>query len=166
MLRPPLPRLNAFTILELLVVLVVSALLFGLAFAALRLVQRQQQRIERHSAQLGQISTWQAILAADFRASRRVELAHDRIRCERADGPIFYTYSYPDSTLVREQGDVLDTLHLPIRNCTYWWQGQARTSGLIDELALLGVAAQDTFYLQAATSYPAQQLVPPFSGMP
>ena len=164
--RPLLPRLKAFTILELLVVLVVSALLFGMAFAALHLVQRQQQRIERHSARLGQISTWQATLAADFRASQRVELANDRLRCERADGPIFYTYSYPDSALVREQGDMLDTLRLPIRNCTYWWQGQARTAGLIDELALLGVTAQDTFYLQAAIRYPAQQLVPPFSGMP
>ena len=164
--RPLLPRLKAFTILELLVVLVVSALLVGMAFAALRLVQRQQQRIERHSALLGQISTWQATLAADFRASQRVELAHDRIRCQRADGPIFYTYSYPDSTLVREQGDVLDTLPLPIRGCTYWWQGQARTSGPIDEVALLGVAVHDTFYLQAAISYPAQQQVLPFSGMP
>lgn len=164
--RPPLPRLKAFTVLELLVVLVVSALLFGMALAALRLVQRQQQRIEGRSAVLGQISTWQATMAADFRASQSVELAHDRIRCQRADGPIFYTYSYPDSTFVREQGEVSDTLRLPIRACAYWWQGQARTAGFIDELTLLGVAAQDTFYFQAKAYYPAQQQLLPFSTTP
>ncbi len=164
--RPLPPRLEAFTILELLVVLVVSSLLFGMAYGALRLVQRQQQTIERHSAALGQISTWQAALAADFRASTTVELTQDRMRCQRPDGPVFYTYYYADSTFVREQGEVIDTLRLPIRGCTYWWQGQARTTGLIDEVTLLGVTAQDTFYLQATSLYAAQQLVPPFSITP
>lgn len=161
LLRPR--RLNAFTILELLVVLVISALLFGMAYAALQLVLRQQRVIERKSAMLGQISTWQALLAADFGTSRTVEVAQDRIRCQRPDGPVFYTYSYPDSALVRAQGEVVDTLRLPIRQCRYFWQGQPRTTGLIDELILLGVTAQDTFYLQATVPYAAQQVLPPFS---
>lgn len=162
MLLPSPRRLRAFTILELLVVLVISALLFGMAYAALRLVQRQQGIIERKSAMLGQISTWQAVLTADFSASLTVEVAQDHIRCQRAAGPVFYTYSYADSALVRTQGEVVDTFRLPIRQCQYFWQGQPRTTGLLDELTLLGVMAQDTFYLQAAVPYAAQQVLPPF----
>ena len=155
-------RLKAFTILELLVVLVISALLFGMAYTALQLVLRQQRVIERKSAMLGQISTWQAVMTADFSTSLTVEVAQDRIRCQRTDGPVFYTYSYPDSALVRSQGEVVDTFRLPIRECSYFWQGQPRTTGLIDELTLLGVTAQDTFTLQAAVPYAAQQVLPPF----
>jgi prepilin-type N-terminal cleavage/methylation domain-containing protein len=150
-------RLDAFTILELLVVMVVSALLFGMAYSALRMVQRQQQGIARKSALLGQISTWQTALAADFYTSTIVTLSNDQVRCQRRDGEV--TYLFQDSTLVREQGELVDTFRLPIRQCTYFWQGQERTSGLIDELTLLGVAAQDTFYLQADHHYAAQQLV-------
>lgn len=161
--RPVPRRLEAFTVLELLVVLVISAVLFGLAYTALGAVQRQQQLIARKSATLAAISTWQAALAADFAAGSRVEVANDQVRCRHPHGSVRYTYSFPDSVLVREQGEIMDTFPLPIRECTYFWQGQPRTVGLIDEMALFGVAAQDTFSLQAATAYPAQQFVPPFA---
>lgn len=164
---PHLPRrLKAFTILELLVVLVVSALLFSMAYAALRMVLRQQQLIVQKSAALGSISTWQSILAADFKAGTAVEVSQDQVRCERTDGPVFYTYSYADSALVRAQGDVVDTFRVPIRECRYFWQGQPRTSGRIDEIALLSVFARDTFYLQAALPYAAEQLLPALSITP
>lgn len=158
MLRRPL-RLEAFTVLELLVVLVVSALLFSMAYAALHAVQRQQRTIERKSAALGQLSRWQAALNADFDAGTVVELANDQVRCRRPQGEVSYTYSYADSVLVREQTGVVDTLGLPVRQCTFFWAGEPRTAGLVDEIALLGVTAQDTFYLQARARYAAQQLL-------
>ena len=162
-MRPRSPRrLNAFTVLELLVVLVISALLFSLAYAALRAVQRQQGAIERKSALLGHISTWQTALAADFDTGTGVAVSQDQVRCQRPAGLVIYTYSYPDSTLVREQGELLDTFRLPIRQCAYFWQGQPRTAGPIDEISLLGITTQDTFCLQAHAHYSAQQLVPAF----
>lgn len=152
-------RLSAFTVLELLLVMVVSALLFSMAYAALRMVQRQQRAIERKSAALGQVSTWQTALEADFQPGAIIAVADDQVRCEREGRQVIYTFR--DSVLVREQGEVIDTLLLPVRECTCYWQGQSRTSGLIDELAITaGTAARDTFYLQASVHYAAQQLVP------
>lgn len=159
-------RLKAFTILELLVVLVVSSLLFSMAYAALRAVQRQQHHIELKSALLGQVSSWQTALTADLAAGTVVQVASDRITCQRPNGPIVYIYSYPDSTLVREQGELVDTFPVPVRVCAYFWQGQLRTEGLIDEISLFGVAARDTFYLQARARYAAQQLVSPLPILP
>ncbi|GAB3879825.1 hypothetical protein GCM10028824_43960 [Hymenobacter segetis] len=145
--------------LELLLVMVVSALLFSMAYAALRMVQRQQRAIERKSAALSQVSTWQTALAADFRAGTIVAVADDQVRCEREGRRVLYTFR--DSVLVREQGEVIDTLPMTVRECTYYWQGQPRTSGFIDELAITaGTAARDTFYLQAAARYAAQEQVP------
>ena len=138
--------------------MVVSYLLFSMAYAALRMVQRQQRAIERKSTVLSQVSTWQAALSADFRAGTIVAVANDWVRCERPDADVFYTLQ--DSALVREQGELLDTLPLPVRDCTYFWQGQPRTSGLIDEVTIrAGTTARDTFYLQASPPYAAQQLV-------
>ena len=152
-------RLSAFTVLELLIVMVVSALLFGMAYAALRMVQRQQRAIERKSAALSQVSTWQAALTADFRTGAVIAVADDQLRCEGEGRQVLYTLQ--DSALMREQGEVVDTLPMPVRECTYYWQGRPRTSGLIDELAIVvGTAARDTFYLQASARYAAQQLVP------
>lgn len=152
-------RLNAFTLLELMVVMVISALLLSMAYTALHLVQRQQAVIERKTAILSQVSAWQEALNSDFYASTEVLLgpATDRVSCQRPAGIVAYTLV--DSTLVREQGEVVDTLRVPVRQVAYFWQGQPRTAGLIDEVALLTVVAKDTFYLQARARYTAQQLV-------
>ena len=160
-MRRRLLRLEAFTILELLVVLVVSALLFSMAYGALRAVQRQQGAIERKSSLLSQVSTWQAVLDADFAAGTVAKVANDQVRCFGPKGEVRYTYSYADSALVREQGELTDTFALPIRQCTFLWQGAPRATGLIDEMTVLGITAQDTFYLQARLRYAAQQLLFP-----
>jgi prepilin-type N-terminal cleavage/methylation domain-containing protein len=154
---PRPPRLNAFTLLELLVALVVTALLIGMGYAALRLVQGQQRAIQHKASLLGQLSTWQTLLAADFASGRPIEATETEIRCLRPMGPVVYYWL--DSTLVRTQGEVTDTFPGPIREYAYFWQGQPRRQGLIDEIALTTVLAQDTFYLQARASYAAQALL-------
>lgn len=157
MFRLPLRRLSAFTLLELVVVLVVSAILFNLAYAALGMVQHQQQVIASHTAALGQLSTWQEVLGADFQAARRVEVAGDQLRCEREAGSVIYAWQ--DSVLVRQQGEAVDSFSLPVREHTCFWQGKPRTQGLIDEISLTIMTARDTFYLQAAAQYDARQLL-------
>jgi prepilin-type N-terminal cleavage/methylation domain-containing protein len=157
-MRPNPRRLSGFTLLELVVVLAVSALLFRLAYAALGLVQRQQRVFERHSATLGQISTWQNALAADFRHARRIDATSDQLSCQLPGSVV--VYSWPDSLLIRQQGEVLDTLAVPVQTGTTFWQAQPRRQGRVDEAGFLLVAAHDTFYLQATAHYAAQQLLP------
>lgn len=154
---PPPRRLSAFTLLEMMVVLAVSSILFTLAYAALGLVQRQQQVFAARSASLGQVSTWQNVLAADFKAAQRIEATDNQLRFQQPAGLVLYVLQ--DSTLLRQQGDVVDTLAVPVRACTYFWQGQPRAQGLVDEASLLLVAAHDTFYVQATAQYTAQQLL-------
>ena|GEM_PF-6462681 len=155
---PPLSRrLSGFTLLELLVVLVVSSLLFTMAYTALRLVQRQQAVLERKTALWSQLSTWQQLLEADFRASHRVEAAAEQLQCFRPSGQV--TYVFRDSILTREQGETLDTLPAVVRQATYFWQGLPCQAGPVDEISLLTLAARDTFYLQATVHYAAQQLL-------
>jgi prepilin-type N-terminal cleavage/methylation domain-containing protein len=157
-MRPHPRRLDGFTLLELVVVLAVSALLFRLAYAALELVQGQQRQFERHSATLGQISTWQNALAADFRHARRVDAGDYQLNCQLPGSVV--VYSWPDSLLLRQQGEVTDTLAIPVQEGAAFWQGQPRTQGRVDEASFLLVAAHDTFYLQATAHYAAQQLLP------
>jgi hypothetical protein len=144
-------------LLELVVVLVVSALLFRLAYAALGLVQQQQRVFERRSALLGQLSSWQRALTTDFRRARRVQATAEGLRCELPTGPVEYTWH--DSLLLRRQGLAEDTLAAPVRAATYRWQGQPRAEGLLDEAEFRVQAARDTFYLQATARYAAQQLL-------
>jgi prepilin-type N-terminal cleavage/methylation domain-containing protein len=158
---PRPPRLSAFTLLELLVALVVTALLVGMGYAALRLVQGQQRAITRRTALLGQLSTWQALLATDFAAGTAVEATADEVRCFRRTGLVVYRWQ--DSTLLRTQGELTDTFPSPVREYAYFWQGLPRQQGLLDELTLTTVTAQDTFYLQARAQYAAHALVPPFT---
>ena len=150
-------RLDAFTLLEMMVVLVVSSILFGMAYAALRVVQHQQRVFSDRTATLGQISTWQNVIAADMQTARWVEVAADQFRCFRPGGQV--VYSLRDSTLVREQGDATDTLRVPVREATYFWQHKPRTQGPIDEVSFRLMAARDTFYVQATAHYAAQQLI-------
>ncbi len=157
-MRPNLRRLSGFTLIELVVVLAVSAILFRLAYAALELVQKQQRTFERHSATLGQLSTWQNALAADFRHARRIEATAGQLSCQLPGSLV--VYSWPDSLLIRQQGEVLDTLIVPIQASTTFWQTQPRVQGRVDEAGFLLVAAHDTFYLQATAHYAAQQLLP------
>jgi hypothetical protein len=144
-------------LLELVVVLAVSALLFRLAYAALGLVQQQQRVFERRSALLGQLSSWQRALAADLRHAHAVRATTEGLRCELPTGAIDYLWR--DSLLLRRQGLAEDTLPAPVRRATYHWQGQPRITGLVDEAEFLVGAARDTFYLQATAHYAAQQLL-------
>jgi len=157
MFTPAFRRLSAFTLLELVVVLVVSALLFRLAYAALGLVQQQQRIFERRSATLGQLSTWQNTLSADMQQARRVVATADQLHCQLPDREV--VYSWPDSILTRQQGELTDSLVVPVRLVTTYWEGKPRTQGLVEEASFLLVAEGDTFYLQAAARYAAQQLL-------
>jgi prepilin-type N-terminal cleavage/methylation domain-containing protein len=150
-------HVKAFTLLELVVVLVISALLFRLAYAALSLVQHQQQIFEHHSTTLSQISTWQQALAADFRRAHYVEATGDELRCQLPLGLVVYTWR--DSVLTRRRDEIEDTLAVPVQAGTYFWRRLPRTKGLVDEASFLLVVARDTFYLQATAHYAAEQLL-------
>ena len=74
-------------------------------------------------------------------------------------------YSFRDSSCVRLQATVRDSLLLPVVARQAYFQGMARDTGLIDELEVTIRAERDTFPLQARTRYAARELVTAFRSL-
>ena len=156
---PPLTRLSAFTLLELLITMAVSAVLLSMAYLALRIVERQQYASVRTLQELRQANTLQWLLARDFRRAQRVSMQGGELRCELPGYVV--SYQLQDFGLLRQQLEVTDTFDLPVLRERYWLQGHPlpTTGGLLDEVSLTLRFRHDTLHLQAHTWYDATQLL-------
>ncbi|MCB2411143.1 PulJ/GspJ family protein [Hymenobacter lucidus] len=150
-------RLRSFTLVELMLALVLSALIFGMAYAGLRIVQQQQQLFQQKAQILGQVSTLQTVLIRDFDRASSITAVDNRVQCTQQARMV--EYHWLDSVVTRQQGEVTDTFQLPLLSVDYYFQAQPQQAGLIDEVALAVVVLKDTFHLQAATTYSAGQLL-------
>jgi len=160
---PRVQRLSAFTLLELMIAMALSAVLMSTAYLALHLVQRQQHMASRTLSAVAQVSALQGLLTQDFRRARSVRVDGERVYCQQADRLIEYVLL--DSCILRHQAAVQDTFFVSVLDYQYLSKAQPLTTrhGLVDEVTLTIQSLRDTLVLQAAVRYDAQSLLQPFS---
>jgi prepilin-type N-terminal cleavage/methylation domain-containing protein len=152
-------RLHAFTLLELLITMAVSAILMSMGYMALRIVQQQQHTAEHRLRELSQANTFQWLLARDFRRAQQVSVTAGELSCHFPGYDVAYLVQ--DSSVVRRQFEVTDTFTLPVLQVQYWLKGKpvSDTGSLLDEVSFTLRYRQDTLRLQACTWYAAEQLL-------
>lgn len=150
-------RVEAFTILELVVGMALSAILFSMAYLALRLVQQRESATLQSARQLNQVASLQALLEQDFHAATQVQaLDADRLRCQFSNHTV--EYELLDSAIVRRHLEASDSFALQAVEHHWYYKGvpAQNSNGLVDEAILTVVSARDTFDIQAAAHLDAQ----------
>jgi len=156
-MRPSSRRLKAFTLVELLVTLALSAIVVTMAYAAYWRLSSLRTTFERRVATVSRVNDLHYQLLLDFKRAQAVRFDGQRLRFHQPHGGASYTFT--SSAITRLQQELHDSLPVRFVRPLCYFQGQPRDTGLIDELSLQVRIASDTFYLHGVTRYSAAQLL-------
>lgn len=119
-------RLQSYTISELLVVLVITSIVVGIAFSVLNLTRRQIEKINRNKEFETQIKQAELKLSIDINSFSEAKIEGKNLFLKRETDSIEYQIS--DDKLIVSQ----DTLLTNIVKLNYFYKGQEINNGTFD----------------------------------
>ena len=125
-------KINAFTITEVLVVIVVSAIVVGMALSVLNLVQQNFYSIRENFRNTTNLQLMQQRIAVDFNRyhTTRINSSGDEFIMKNSIDSI--KYEFREKFLIRN----LDTMPLTINQISFFHKGKEVESGKIDAVKL------------------------------
>jgi prepilin-type N-terminal cleavage/methylation domain-containing protein len=126
-----LQKIQAFTLGELLVVMVISSIVVTLSFLALENVQRQVRLINQTFDKQQKILKFERLLTNDLYAMEgSLDLTKNQLIFQRAMDTFRYTFQ--DKQIIRQE----DTIALQVEKKTFYLEGEKVTSGPFDAMEL------------------------------
>jgi len=124
-------KLKAFTIAELLVVLVISAIVISISMLTLNLIQKQLKTISSNYAQQTETRILERTLWQDFNRHRLFfNNKQQRLECISAKDTV--TYIFSANHTIRNT----DTLKIPIYKTTVYLEGIVTITNQLDAIEL------------------------------
>lgn len=125
-------RIQAFTLSEMIVVLILTSIVIGLAFSVLTLVQKHMWTIQNNFNQSTELNKLEQSLWLDF--NRYSKISYDELENElRFTTEIdSVTYKFNTNYIVKD----LDTFPVQLQNKVLFFDGESVNKGNIDGLKL------------------------------
>jgi len=125
-------KIKAFTISEMLVVLILTAIVVGLAFSVLSLVQKHMASIQKNLNQSTQLNTLETSLWLDF--TRYQEVAYNALENElMLSSELDSTsYRFSENYIIKET----DTFPIEIKNKEFFFVGEKVGNGKVDAIKI------------------------------
>jgi type II secretory pathway component PulJ len=139
-------KLKSFTLSEMLVVLVITAIVIGIGFSVLRLVQREVTTIEKNFEKRTQISLFNQRMVQDFDRFQDVISNEQSIILSSENDTI--NYHFFNDYVLRNS----DTIKLKINAVEFYLQGTKTSSGACDAVKLSLEKEIPGYYLFLNTS--------------
>jgi prepilin-type N-terminal cleavage/methylation domain-containing protein len=125
-------KIKAFTLSEMLVVMVITLIVVGLAFAVLGLVRRQMHGIQAHLEKQTELNLLRRSLWYDLRSSPEAIISKDGLLL--LSSPIkSTTYYFGPEKILKNQ----DTLNFGLLSAQFYFEGNPTKVGPIDALKLI-----------------------------
>ncbi len=126
-------KLRAFTIIETMVALVLTALAISFVYAAVRFVKQHQDGLAKQLDTFGEFNRLHSALQTDAGMANELQISEMGIELNLADRSILY--HAVDSVCIRYAGALADTFRIRVDSVAYWFEGQRRetTGNTIDE---------------------------------
>ncbi|MEA1786111.1 prepilin-type N-terminal cleavage/methylation domain-containing protein [Arenibacter sp. GZD96] len=122
----------AFTLSEMMVALVITSIVVGMAFAVLQLVQQHMQGIQNNYGNQAQVNLLRQSLWMDLNRYNRVFFDAPQQELFFANEMGTHSYRFEESFIVRD----LDTFHLKIVRKAFFFENKEVGQGGIDALLL------------------------------
>lgn len=135
-------KLPAFTIMETMVALVLTALTISFVYVGIRFVQRQSGVLSQQLDKFGQFSQFHLVFQAD--AGRADEIRYHPplgLEFHNENRTILYTAS--DSLCIRRDGLAADTFQIRIDSIACWFSRERQDAGG-------GLVDQGTFFISVS----------------
>ncbi len=125
-------KIQGFTLSEMMVVLVITVIVVGLAFSVLQLVQKQMGAIGTNYQNTSELNLLRQALWIDFNTYPYLYYDENTqvLRCE--NGLDFKEYTFTKEWVLREK----DTFDLPLKTPLLFVDGKEVSGGSIDALRL------------------------------
>lgn len=125
-------KIESFTLAEMLVVLVISAIVVSLAIAVLMLVQKQMQSIQSIEEKKQEIIFLERALWQDFNQGRPHYQLKEKILTKYSKRDTV-RYKFNDGYVLRND----DTLKVDIKNIQFFLDGHEIKEGYVDAIGVL-----------------------------
>jgi len=102
-------KLKSYTIIEMLVVMLVSALSIGITYSCYTIVSNQYSHYKKKSEKLAQLILLDKLLSKDFSSSRKVERTTEGVVCIMPKETI--RYEFHENYMLR-RGQIVDTFRM------------------------------------------------------
>lgn len=132
----PKSKIQSFTLPELLVVMIITAIVVGLAFSVLRLVQKQIHTIEINFAKTSSLALFEQRLWQDFNELNNIQfnLKDNTLLLESEMDLV--VYSFQKNYTLRNN----DTIKLKLMTNKFLFKGKEVKEGNIDAILISGKA--------------------------
>lgn len=125
-------KLKSFTLSEMLVVLIITAIVVGLAFSVLNLVRRQIHGIQKNMDRTTMLSLFEQRLSQDFNTHNAIRLEDENIMLTSDKDTV--NYKVGDGFVLRNT----DTIKAALKIDRMFYEGTEVKSGIIDAISLSG----------------------------
>lgn len=126
----PAGKLKSFTLAELIVVMIITAIVVGMAFSVLRIVQKQIHTIQVNFEKTGTLALFEQKLWQDFNEPHTIAYTKNELILVSETDTIHY--SFQENFTMRN----LDTIKLKIIPNKAFFRGKEITNGSIDAISI------------------------------
>lgn len=124
------PKISAFTLNELIIVLILTSIVVGLAFSVLSLVTKQISSVRKNYSKKIELEKLQTALYTDFNTYSNIHTNNNNIVLKNNLKQINYTIT--QSYIARNK----DTFFIPTQNVSFYFNGQPAVNGKIDAITI------------------------------
>lgn len=125
-----LKKIHAFTLSEMLVALLITTIVVGMAFSVLNLIQKQMQGIEGNYERNTELNLLRQSLWIDFNRSNRIGYDEGKQELYFFNEIKSVTYQLYENQIIKEK----DTFHLQWEVQKFYFENSAISTGEIDAL--------------------------------
>lgn len=128
-------KLKAFTLSEMIVVLLVTTIVVGMAFAVLRLVQGQMQGIGADYEKNTEMNLLRQSLWVDFNCFNKIRLDPSKEVLTFFNELEEVTYEFKNGQIIKQK----DTFNIKLYTTKFYFDNTPRTFGEIDAIDLQSI---------------------------
>lgn len=125
-------KIKAFTLSELVVVIVITAIVVGLAFSVLQLTQKQLKAVADKYAETTQLQLLEQSLWADFHRYQTVTYHPEKEQLSFRHALDSVVYSFEKDRIIKVQ----DTFFLSVTHKLFYREGALTPGGVLDAIQL------------------------------
>ncbi|AIG31042.1 hypothetical protein IA01_11500 [Flavobacterium psychrophilum] len=129
-------KVKSFTLSELLVVMIITAIVVGMAFSVLRLVQKQIHTIQKNYDKSTDLSLFEQRLWQDFNEFSQIQFDEKENKLMLKSEMDTITYSFQNDFILRDN----DTIKLKLVIDKILMEGKLIKNGDIDAMSISGEA--------------------------
>lgn len=132
----PKNKIKSFTLPELLVVMIITAIVVGMAFSVLRLVQKQIHAIQLNFEKTSSLALFEQRLWQDFNELNTIQFNEKENSLLLESEMDTVVYSFQENYLLRNN----DTIKLKLMTNKFLFKGKEVKEGNIDAVSISGKA--------------------------